>query len=166
VQRLPVSVVYRQNAQTLGAYTLALSDAGRAGFQHDRRLGLFRRSGSVAFPIGTAIARFNNSGSSQTVSITTDTLRLAGTATTGTRTVAQYGLVTCVKVASTTWVISGAGSQLTDWGSYAHWLEVAGRYTSGTATVTVGFASAGGFSSYGKGASQGVSHPRHGQTAA
>jgi len=96
-----------QNAQT-GAYTLALSDAGK---QISNTTGgwVIPANGSVAFPIGTAIVLFNNSGSSQTVSITTDTLRLAGTATTGTRTVAQYGLATCVKVASTTWVISGAG---------------------------------------------------------
>jgi hypothetical protein len=96
-----------QNAQT-GAYTLALSDAGK---QVSNTTGgwVIPANGSVAFPIGTAIALFNNSGSSQTVSITTDTLRLAGTATTGTRTVAQYGLVTCVKVSATTWVISGAG---------------------------------------------------------
>jgi hypothetical protein len=96
-----------QNAQT-GAYTLTLSDAGK---QVSNTTGgwVIPANGSVAFPIGTAIALFNSSGSSQTVSITTDTLRLAGTATTGTRTVAQYGLVTCVKVASTTWVISGSG---------------------------------------------------------
>jgi hypothetical protein len=96
-----------QNAQT-GAYTLALSDAGK---QVANTTGgwVIPANASVAFPIGTAVALFNDSGSSQTVSITSDTLRQAGTANTGTRTVAQYGLVTCVKVASTTWVISGAG---------------------------------------------------------
>ena len=96
-----------QNAQT-GAYTLALSDIGK---QVSNTTGgwVIPANASVAFPIGAAVVLFNNSGSSQTVSITTDTLRLAGTATTGTRTVAQYGLVTCVKVASTTWVISGSG---------------------------------------------------------
>jgi hypothetical protein len=96
-----------QNSQT-GAYTLALSDAGK---QVSNTTGgwVIPANGSVAFPVGTAIALYNDSGSSQTVSITTDTLRQAGTANTGTRTLAQYGLATCVKVASTTWVISGAG---------------------------------------------------------
>ena len=96
-----------QNAQT-GAYTLALSDAGK---QVSNTTGgwVIPANASVAFPIGTAVALYNDSGSSQTVSITSDTLRLAGTATTGTRTLAQYGLATCTKVASTTWVISGAG---------------------------------------------------------
>jgi hypothetical protein len=96
-----------QNAQT-GAYTLALSDAGK---QVSNTTGgwVIPANASVAFPVGTAIALYNNSGSNQTISITSDTLRQAGTANTGSRTLAQYGLVTCVKVASTTWVISGAG---------------------------------------------------------
>lgn len=104
------SIGYRglpQNAQT-GAYTLALSDAGK---QVANTTGgwVIPANGSVAFPIGTAIALYNNSGSNQTISITSDTLRQAGTANTGTRTLAQYGLATCTKVSSTTWVISGAG---------------------------------------------------------
>jgi hypothetical protein len=96
-----------QNART-GAYTLALSDAGK---QVSNTTGgwVIPANGSVAFPIGTAIALYNDSGSNQTISITTDTLRQAGTASTGSRTLAQYGLATCVKVGSTTWVISGAG---------------------------------------------------------
>lgn len=96
-----------QNAQT-GAYTLALTDAGK---QVSNTTGGFviPANASVAFPVGTTIVLYNNSGSNQTVSITSDTLRLAGTATTGARTLAQYGVATCVKVASTTWTISGAG---------------------------------------------------------
>jgi hypothetical protein len=64
---------------------------------------------SVAFPIGATIVIYNNSGSSQSIAITTDTLRQAGTTNTGTRTLANYGLATCIKVAATTWAISGAG---------------------------------------------------------
>jgi hypothetical protein len=104
------SIGYRglpQNAQT-GAYTLALSDAGK---QVSNTTGgwVIPANASVAFPVGTAIALYNNSGSNQTISITSDTLRQAGTANTGSRTLAQYGLATCTKVSSTTWVISGAG---------------------------------------------------------
>lgn len=96
-----------QNAQT-GAYTLALSDAGK---QVSNTTGgwVIPANASVAFPVGTAVVLYNDSGSSQTVSITSDTLRQAGTANTGTRTLAQYGLATCTKVSSTTWVITGAG---------------------------------------------------------
>jgi hypothetical protein len=96
-----------QNSQT-GAYTLALSDAGKH-ISITTGGVVIPANSSVAFPVGTAIALYNDSGSNQTISITTDTLRLAGTASTTSRTLAQYGLATCVKVASTTWVISGAG---------------------------------------------------------
>lgn len=96
-----------QNPQT-ATYTLALSDMGKH-ISITTGGVIIPANGSVAFPIGSAISIFNNSAVSQTISITTDTLRQAGTANTGSRTLAQYGLVTCVKVAATTWVISGAG---------------------------------------------------------
>lgn len=96
-----------QNAQT-STYTLALSDMGK--HISITTGGVFiPANASVAFPIGSTIVIFNNSASSQTISTVTDMLRLAGTANTGPRTLAQYGLATCVKVAATTWVISGAG---------------------------------------------------------
>ena len=96
-----------QNSQT-GAYTLALSDAGKH-ISITTGGVVVPANSSVAFPIGTAVVVYNDSASSQTISITTDTMYLAGTATTGSRTLQQRGLATCVKVASTTWVISGAG---------------------------------------------------------
>lgn len=96
-----------QNSQTAG-YTLALSDAGKH-ISITTGGVVIPANGSVAFPIGTTIVVFNNSGSNQTISITTDTLRQAGTANTGSRTLAQYGLATMVKMTSTMWVISGAG---------------------------------------------------------
>jgi len=94
-----------QNSQT-ASYTLALSDAGKH-ISITTGGVVIPANGSVAFPIGTTIVVFNNSGSTQTISITTDTLRQAGTANTGSRTLAQYGLVTLVKVASTVWVATG-----------------------------------------------------------
>jgi hypothetical protein len=96
-----------QNAQA-GAYGLVLSDMGK---MINTTTGgvVIPANANVAFPIGSAISIFNNSGSNQTISITSDTLRQAGTASTGSRTLAQYGLATCVKVAATTWAISGAG---------------------------------------------------------
>jgi hypothetical protein len=96
-----------QNAQA-GAYGLVLADMGK---MINTTTGgvVIPANANVAFPIGSAISIFNNSGSNQTISITSDTLRQAGTASTGSRTLAQYGLATCVKVAATTWAISGAG---------------------------------------------------------
>jgi hypothetical protein len=56
---------------------------------------------------------FNNSGSSQTITQGTSvTLRLAGTATTGNRTLAQYGVATLLCVtdgASPVFACTGAG---------------------------------------------------------
>jgi hypothetical protein len=96
-----------QNART-GAYTLTLDDAGK---HISNTTGGFAipANGTTAFPIGTTVVLFNNSASSQNITITTDTLRFAGTSLTGTRTLDGYGLATCVKVATTVWVISGAG---------------------------------------------------------
>jgi hypothetical protein len=95
-----------QETKTSG-YTLALADAGKHISITTGGITI-PSNGTTAFPIGTTIVLFNNSGSTQSITITTDTLRLAGTASTGTRTLAQYGLATCVKVASTTWVVSGS----------------------------------------------------------
>lgn len=94
-----------QNSQT-ASYTLALSDAGKH-ISITTGGVVIPANSSIAFPVGTTIVLFNNSGSTQTLSITTDTLRQAGTTNTGSRTLAAYGLATCVKVASTTWVVSG-----------------------------------------------------------
>jgi hypothetical protein len=44
-----------------------------------------------------------------TIAITSDTLRLAGGTSTGTRTLAANGMATAVKVAATTWYINGTG---------------------------------------------------------
>lgn len=94
-----------QNSQA-SSYTLALSDIGKH-ISITTGGVVIPANASVAFPIGATIVIFNNSGGNQTISITSDTLRLAGTATTGSRTLAQYGLATLVKVTSTVWVATG-----------------------------------------------------------
>lgn len=94
-----------QNSQTTG-YTLVLADAGKHISITTGGITI-PANGVTAFPIGTTIVVYNNSGSGQTVGISTDTLRLAGTASTGNRTLAQRGLCTLVKVAATEWVVTG-----------------------------------------------------------
>jgi mevalonate pyrophosphate decarboxylase len=64
---------------------------------------------SVAFAVGTMVTVENINASSLSIAITTDTLILAGTTTTGTRTLAQNGVATLLKTASTTWKVLGAG---------------------------------------------------------
>jgi hypothetical protein len=64
---------------------------------------------ALALPIGFIFTVYNNSSGNQTIAITTDTMYLAGTATTGSRTLAQRGVFGARKVAATTWVCWGAG---------------------------------------------------------
>lgn len=96
-----------QNAKT-AAYTLALGDMGKHISITSGGITI-PANASVAFPLGATVVVYNNRATPQNIAITSDTLRLAGTATTGTRSLAGYGLATLIKVASTTWVISGAG---------------------------------------------------------
>jgi hypothetical protein len=104
-----------QNAQT-GNYTLVAADAGKhiyhasgAGSGDTYTIPPNSGGGSVAFEIGTSVTFVNLATDSVSIAITTDTLYLAGTGTTGTRTLAQYGVATAVKLTSTTWLISGVG---------------------------------------------------------
>lgn len=72
-------------------------------------------TGGVTVPSGVLTAGnkvtiYNNSGSSQTITEGSGvTLRLAGTASTGNRTLAQYGLATVLCVATDNFVIVGNG---------------------------------------------------------
>ena len=50
-----------------------------------------------------------NTGATATIAINSDTLTLAGTGTTGSRTLAPFGMATAVKVTNTIWFISGNG---------------------------------------------------------
>ena len=43
------------------------------------------------------------------MAITTDTMRLAGSGLTGSRTLAANGVATALKLTSTEWIISGTG---------------------------------------------------------
>lgn len=99
------------------AYTLVLADAN-TGILHPSadttaRTWTIPANSSVAFPIGTAITFINqNAAGVLTIAITTDTMRLAGAGTTGSRTLAANGTATALKLTSTEWLIIG-GSSLT-----------------------------------------------------
>jgi hypothetical protein len=94
-----------QNAQT-SSYVLIASDAAKH---------ISITTGGVTVPasvfaVGDAISIYNNSGSAQTITQGAGvTLRFVGTATTGNRTLAQYGLCTVLCVASNVFVIIGGG---------------------------------------------------------
>lgn len=102
-----------QNSQS-AAYTLVLSDAQKHLFHPSAdttaRTWTIPANASVAYPIGTAVTFVNqNAGGVITIAITTDTMRLAGAGTTGSRTLAANGIATALKVTATEWIISGTG---------------------------------------------------------
>lgn len=96
-----------QNSQNAG-YTLVLSDAGKHILMATAGTFTIPSNASVAFPIGSAVS-FVNATTSCTIPITSDTMTLAGTSTTGTRTLAANGIATALKIGTTSWIISGTG---------------------------------------------------------
>ena len=100
-----------QQAQST-AYTLVLSDSGKSVVHpisdNNARTFTIPANSSVVFPVGTAVT-FVNMINTVTIAITTDTMYLAGAGTTGSRTLAAYGVATAIKVTSTSWIISGNG---------------------------------------------------------
>jgi hypothetical protein len=100
------------NSQS-AAYTLVLADAGKAilhpSTDANARTFTIPANGSVAYPIGTALTFINMTSQVVTIAITTDTMYLSSAGTTGSRSLAQYGSATAIKMTSTTWLISGSG---------------------------------------------------------
>lgn len=100
-----------QNSQS-AAYTTVLSDSGKhilhPTADNNARTFTIDSNANVPYPIGTAIT-FINQINTVTIAITSDTLVLAGTGSTGSRTLAANGMATAIKIASTTWMINGTG---------------------------------------------------------
>lgn len=100
-----------QNSQSAD-YTLVAADAGKhilhPTADDNPRTFTIPANGSVAFPVGTVVT-FINQINTVTIAITTDTMTLAGSASTGSRTLGVNGIATCIKVAATEWLISGTG---------------------------------------------------------
>lgn len=113
VEGVPILPNISQNSQS-AAYTLVLGDAQKHIFHPSAdttaRIWTIPANSSVAFPVGTAVTFINQASAGViTISITTDTMRLAGAGTTGSRTLAANGMATAVKVTTTEWLISGTG---------------------------------------------------------
>lgn len=99
-----------QNLQSVN-YTLVLADSGKH-IHHASGAGAgdtytIPANGSVAYDVGTVLTFVNLDTNAVTIAITADTMRLAGPGTTGSRTLAQFGIATAMKVAATEWIISG-----------------------------------------------------------
>jgi hypothetical protein len=94
-------------------YTLVLADAGKHIFHPSTdastRTFTIPANGAVAYAIGTAVTFINMTSQVVTIAITTDTMYLSDAGTTGSRSLAQYGSATAIKITATNWVISGSG---------------------------------------------------------
>jgi hypothetical protein len=101
---IPASAVSTTN-------TLTIADAGEHIYVTTNSQTItIPANASVAYPIGTTLTFIAGpSATTVTIAITSDTLRLAGGTSTGTRTLAANGMATAVKVAATTWYINGTG---------------------------------------------------------
>ena len=65
-------------------------------------------NGATALEIGTTVVLIN-ANVTNFISINSDTLRLAGTTTVGTRTLGPWGIATLIKIDATTWIVYGNG---------------------------------------------------------
>ncbi len=102
-----------QNSQS-AAYTLVAADAGKHIFHPaadtTARTWTIPDNASVPYPVGTEVTFINqNAGGVITIAITTDTMRLAGAGTTGSRSLAANGIARVIKITPTEWIISGTG---------------------------------------------------------
>lgn len=101
-----------QNSQSAN-YTTVLSDSGKCIFHPasdaNARTFTIAANASVAYPIGTVIQFCNFTSQVVTIAINSDTMYLAGTGSTGSRSLAQYGVANAMKVSTTNWIITGSG---------------------------------------------------------
>jgi hypothetical protein len=98
-----------QNLQSTSYVTVA-ADSGKHLFTSTGSITFtIAANASVAYPIGTAITFVNTNASSITIAINSDTMTLAGGTNTGSRTLAQNGVATALKIGATSWLISGSG---------------------------------------------------------
>lgn len=101
-----------QNSQS-AAYTLVLTDAGKhilhPAADTTARVFTIPANASVAYAIGTAVTFINETSQVVTIAITSDTLVLSDAGTTGSRSLAQHGSATAIKVTATKWYVSGSG---------------------------------------------------------
>lgn len=94
------------------AYTAVLADANTQLLHPladgTNRIFTIPANASVAYPIGTCLT-FVNQTATLTLAINSDTMVLAGSGSTGSRTIAANGMASVIKINATTWFLSGTG---------------------------------------------------------
>lgn len=101
-----------QNSQS-GNYTLVIDDAAKHIF-HPNGAGsgdtyTIPSNASVPFIVGTVLTFVNRDSNTVTIAIAGDTLILAGTGSSGNRTLGVNAVASAIKVEATVWIISGQG---------------------------------------------------------
>lgn len=101
-----------QNSQS-AAYTTVLGDAGKhilhPAADTTARVFTIDSNANVAYVTGTCISFINETAAGTlTIAITSDTMTLMGSGTTGSRTLTGSNVATACKIASTKWIISGS----------------------------------------------------------
>lgn len=100
------------NSQS-GNYTTVAGDSGKCVF-HPSGAGAgdtftIASNANVPYALGTVITFVNMDSNALSIAIASDTMNLAGAGTTGTRSLARYGIATALKLTSTGWLINGTG---------------------------------------------------------
>lgn len=90
-------------------YTTVMGDRGKAMEAIAGMTFTIASNASVAYPVGAVLTFINASGGNISIAIASDSLTLAGTATTGTRTLVNAGIATAIKIGATSWLIAGTG---------------------------------------------------------
>lgn len=96
------------NSGVADGYYIELWDCGKVIVPAAAGYTLFL-SPTTTYPLGSVITIAGVSGGVTYINPSTATLTLAGTATTGTRTLAANGLATLIQISTGNWLISGAG---------------------------------------------------------
>ena len=98
------------------SYQTVLSDRGKQIYMNGTALTLTVSSNAagsnpVAYPIGTTIMIVNGNSSALTIAIAAapDTITLANSTNTSSRSLAQNGVATLTKIGTTSWLIAGTG---------------------------------------------------------
>jgi hypothetical protein len=99
-----------QNSQS-ASYTTVAADTGKCIFHPasdaNARTFTIDSNANVPYALGTVIQFINMSANNVTIAITSDTLTWAQGGGTGSRTLAQYGVANCIKIATTQWLLTG-----------------------------------------------------------
>ena len=99
-----------QNSQS-AAYTTVAADAGKCIFHPstdaNARTFTIDSNANVPYALGTVIQFINMTSQAVTIAITSDTLTWAQGGSSGSRTLAQWGVANVVKIGTTQWLLTG-----------------------------------------------------------